>query len=1502
MATAPDARGGDLFRIRRVFSLAPNGTRQGGSSDHQQPSAAAATPLRIEAMAVHSHEKKQLLAMSVAEDVTPPPAATSAPSAVATPFVAAAAALATHTIALGQLPSVEPRKSRVPTTSTTTSTPATTDAERKTRAAALLSSTANYLLIRTVEEDEQPRLWKFPVYSNRKQERAGKREKLVALEFSPEGDWLAGLSSRKNRLHLIPVLALIARQRKQLLEAAASDLRQPHTRELMSVHPSVMTTQMASYLRATNEAGGLNGARYQSQVAGDHEQMSTLEFAVGLGTVTCCRWWRAMNRQNYCLIGGSESLISIVNVQENAEECRCELQNAGAIVAIDLVRETFRKETRTTMLVKAVGDDYTVRYYRVVLEKKFQQPPVATPKPPVPAASLKSLLTPVAATDATATATATTSSFASASGTPSFTTTSQSSAGSSSSLLFAGGSARGPVQYVVKTFPQHFLEDMDFRPQRIKKNSPQVCLYAINGLLSSQSALALYDPDAQRARLYSNFQWTLRNEYVVPSLAPTANVSPESVGDRKRPDAVGDGDNDEEDDRVEDVEIAYCTTDLLLLQGHTAKSKQNVSTWVSLPSPSGPDDDDQVATAHIVHYLSLHGNEKIERVVQSTARPLPLASASGKPGGGGSNPLLATKRFASGSSSSDRVGESQVIYVLQTAHHVYECRPQWSRLALFKALCAQSIALANARSIGYALGIDMASLCQVVAETLCENVQSGKAAADERTVEWIRDLFQVSRALPSSAIDQLTSIGGARYAIAFAQEILTPKELSQATSQPHHTTPLVGAYERKQVALKLLDLVLREQLRANVSPSSSSQESEHDTAAHAQLDDKEAWLLHFLETSDDYDTEDVVDKCLAHQHVDKAVLVGRCRQQVRLVLHKIVLAGLASFVSLHALQSLVADGFAPELTRPASRLLLRAFPVDTQVDVLLAHPPAILQQRDWVLRNLPFMARERCEQIAHSVDPRRPLTAAGDSGAGDAADVGLPDVAASEMMPTLPEERVELFLTVLLFLNRASAERQSPRSLSFDGANDNDDNDSQYTQAPLEQLMKELAFQYRPPVVVARCVDYENWTAAACVYEAHGELVEAVEARLQAHKVLRPVVLTPTSPTTATALPSPSSPPLSFSALRRRRQSSDASLASNAFSDESEFQDAMRDELFQLLNALVVQRHSERAITEEMKAAILARLLVKWFEYGLAKAELEVFLIDPAVYPFVASLLAKIFFSEVVDGILGDGSGGGGAGLALDARSSTPLAAVARGSGFDDRDREWVRMCHRLPFSGQFLFHVCATFLDSGETDSDRNDDSEDDTLSGVASLERRSAMLKLLDLVKANVLKNDLALPAVTIEPHSGHALGKSDPLETHVKAFTCGHVFPKRVFDEEIVPEFEKRLATLPVPLFSTRQVLLREFKRDAVEAPCPICAFNKISGLVQQQQLMRGGGGGATGAVKPLAGRSHAHATGAKPSVPAYYFLHAQGQQHPHGLYQPHDPHRHWRHEAWEWRAVA
>ncbi|KAF4141347.1 hypothetical protein GN958_ATG09453 [Phytophthora infestans] len=1315
--------GSNLFQIRRIFGFPTSSAASNGSIP----------ALKIASMAVHTLEKKQLLALAISEEF---------PKTIPHP--------------------------RGDSSSTTSMAPA----DAKT----------NFLLVRTIEEDQRTRFWMFPVCSTPKQQKAGKAERLSALEFSPEGDWLAALSQRKNRLHLVPILTLVANQRRAMLDASYQPTS--HHRELMNVNQAAMTTQMASYLRATNEYGGLNGARYHSQVAGDDEQMSTLEFAPGIGSITCVRWWRSLNGKNYCLVGGTESLISIVNVEENAEECRCELVNAGTIVSIDLLQENFRKERRTSMLVKAKTEDIDdkereaggtgVRYYRVVLEKKFQ----ARPKPAPKKVKTKQ------ENEATETATSTlkiqtTTGGSLSSSETNFTTTNTS--GGSSPFSFS----KAP-KFVVKTFPEHFLEDMDFRPQRVKKNSPQVCLYPINGVLSSESSLALYDCNKKTANLYSNFHWRMKGEYKVPDLLPASFADTEEQ-DEKHSDQQDDSRSDDDKDEVVDVELTYCSTDLMLLQGRTSKSNETISTWVSLPSNQGMDED--VVRAHIVHYLALHGNERIERVVQSTAR-----SSNSSVGGSQS-------------------GEAEIIYILQTKHHVYECRPQWSRLALFKALCARSIALRDALSIGYALGIDMASLCQVVANTLYTNVIDGSTIADNELVQWVRELFEVSRIMPSSAVEQLTAMGGVQSAIDYAQHVL---------SKPVRDSVYDGG-ERRRVALLLVDLVFQQQLQKDTSTDTERGHTQ------AQDEEREAWLVEFLETNRDYMTTDIVDLCLSQQHVDKAILVATRRDEVPNVLEKIVSKGLALAVSEKLLRSLLDSGHAAALTAPSSRLILRSFSTEVQAEALLAHPPAILQHRDWLERNLAALSPQLCRQLAGKINPDQPdnneyaVHAAVEESSSAKPGVHT-DVSTSEFTKVASEEQVELYLTLLLHLNCRVYRSQD----------DDADRDEEFSQSRLEMLLKDLAAQYRPPIMVSRCIDYENWTAAACIYEAHGELVEALECRLHSHN----------SQLLSNALAS------SDDSIPRRRQQSSDSVGS-AVSDESDIQEHLREELLQLLNSLVVHSHSSEVISTQIRAAIIARILVKWFEYGLKRTVLEVFLIDPDVFKHVSSLLAQIFFSEVVDSIL----------------SATSTSSGPR-QGFDDRDKEWVYKCQQLPFSGQFLFRVCVSFLEKDHE-----------------SPESESPTRKLLDLVKNNVVENDLSHGAVPITPHSAQALGKTDPLETHVKAFTCGHLFPKRVFEEEVVPEFEKRMNTLPMPLFATKQAFTREFKRGASETPCPVCSFNKISQEVLQQLK-------ASHGQSPMQPRHRE-----KTKVP-YYFLHRESSERL-GFSAEVQSTKPLKHEAWEWR---
>ena len=503
---------------------------------------------------------------------------------------------------------------------------------------------------------------------------------------------------------------------------------------------------------------------------------------------------------------------------------------------------------------------------------------------------------------------------------------------------------------------------------------------------------------------------------------------------------------------------------------------------------------------------------------------------------------------------------------------------------------------------------------------------------------------------------------------------------------------------------------------------------------------------------------------------------------------------------------------------------------------------------------MPLISLKLCRELAVKIDPTQPenneYTASATAKESLSEKASYSDVSTSEFIRVSPEEQVELYLTLLLRLNcdvDGSREQLTSNDAESDGA---------YSQAKLEMLMKDLAAQYRPPIMVARCVDYENWTAAACIYEAHGELVEALECRLHSHNA-------------HSALSYLSSVDGATDDVTHHRQHWDNSIDS-VVSDESDFHKQMREELLGLLSSLVVQSHSSKVISEQVRAAILARILVKWFDYGLKRTVLEDFLTGPDVFLHVSSLMAQIFFFEVAQSIVGP-----------------DVAGLESSHDFDDRDKEWVLKCQQLPYSGQFLFRVCVAFLEKNQYSPELSDSSP------------RSPMLKLLELVKNNVVENDLSHGVVSIAPHSAQALGKTDPLETHVKAFTCGHLFPKRVFEEEVVPEFEKRMNALPMPLFATKLAFTREFKRGISETPCPVCSFNKISQLVfQHHKTMQQ----KDAQAKPdVAGNSPLQAKSTrrqlqKPQA-SYYFLHREASESL-GFAAKVDTSKSLRHEVWEW----
>ncbi|KAF0701407.1 Aste57867_8109 [Aphanomyces stellatus] len=1013
------------------------------------------------------------------------------------------------------------------------------------------------LLLRSLEEDLRPRFWRLPwtlaldrmqqassssqlsgfnlnlpsldgPQSSSSSNAATASQQVVALEFSPEGDWLVVIVSWGQRMFLlvVPVASLVTRERTLALQM---HLRDGAPGDLMSVAPSCMSTQMMSFLRAH----GHNGAKYRSTVTGDEEDMSTLEFSQGMTLPTCATWWRSFNGQNYVLVGSSSDLISLVHVETNKESCRCEL--SGKVETIELIQTA----VTTTMLVKTTKQGETL-YFKVLLEKKLS--------------------------DAS-----------------------------------------------VKTFPDHFLEDKEFRPQRIKRFGPDCTLHVVH----DAQHVAVHQ--GAHVSFFSNdFSWTLSSECTLP-VASTA---------------------------MRNVHVQFCSSQLILLQATC--DDNNIAAWIShrLKEP-------EVHESKIVHSLKLREDEWIRHVVPGNSLEV----------------------------------ESDLLYFLHTDHQIYECRPKWSRLTLFQALHARSMHVQDAVFIGYAMGIDMASLCEVVADTICAEHQPHlKKKMSRNSCEWVMRLYAKSRVLPSKAMEKMVFHGGLLNAIEYARETLVK--------------PDIAATDRQFLAHTLLECALN---LYQTEPSAANW----------------PWLLSFLETNPDFDTRFAIDRCVYSQCVDAALHIGHHRRDVDIALLALQKFGLR--LSADQVKTILDRGHASTLTAPETRVLFRSLSLEHQIQTMLLHPSAFMLQRDWVVRVLPDVTDSDCLALAKALDPRlipdRPL-----SSTSLPYYVPLSDVATSEAIAVTLEEKVELFLTVLLRLNSSRCYLKPPAS--------------EYTQDELLSLIKLWNKQYRPPVMVLRCAEYANWAAAATCYEAQGEWVDAIECKLHLHEL-------------------------------QEHKDADHVIT--------------HEELVTLMETLVFSN----TMAESMRVAVLARLFIHWFAMKYDIGALEKFLSQQSDL----SLVAQILFT---------------------APSS---------QAFDERDQEWILQCQKLPFSGPFYLHVCQSQVKPPHDEA--------------------SKFTSLVDSVLENIARHHTDVPHVMIQRQTPTSLGQNDPIETHAKVFSCGHAFPKRVYEDDVVPLFEKKMATYAIP--NTTLLLVEEYRKAAptqkrIEAPCPVCAFSRIQSIFAQQNTRK------------------------------------------------------------------
>ncbi|KAH9132047.1 hypothetical protein AeRB84_021409 [Aphanomyces euteiches] len=1022
------------------------------------------------------------------------------------------------------------------------------------------------LLLRSLEQDLHPRFWRVPWTlalermqqasqptgfnlnlpsldsatgsSLSAQSMTAMNQRVVALEFSPEGDWLVVVVSWGPKMFLlvVPVASLVTRERKLSLQAQLCD---GAPGELMSVAPSSMSTQMMSFLRAH----GQNGAKYHSTVASDEEDLSVLEFSQGMTTPTCATWWRSFNGQNYILVGSIHDLISIVHVETNRECCRCEL--SGAIEDIQLVHGA----TATTMLVKTKSKSDETSYFKVLLEMKKES-------------------------------------------------------------------------NVVTTFPDHFLEDKAFRPQRIKRFPSTTTLHVVQESTFDRftSHLAVYEPSndnsSAKVSFYSSdFAWTLVSECNLPITTDMHNV-----------------------------QVHFCSSQLILIQA--SYDSHNVAAWVShrVKSP-------EIHASKVVHTLKLREDEGIRRAV--VGRTLDV--------------------------------EADMLYFLHTDHQIYECRPKWTRVTLFQALHARSLHVQDAVFIGHAMGIDMASLCEVVADTICADHQPEQCKKMSRnSCEWIMRLYAKSRVVPSKAMDKLVAHGGLQNAIEYARETLAKPDVP----------------DREFLAHTLIDSALK--LYQTEATSSSNWDS----------------LYSFLETNKDYQTAFAIQRCVATQCVDGALHVGHYRHAIDAALRSLQEFG--RHLSPDQVTFLLDHEYASKLTAPDVRVLFRALPLSLQFQTMVAHPPALLLQRDYIVRILPELTDDEAFQLATTLDPRliapKPLTTL-----PNASNEAASDVMTSEAILVTLEEKVELFLTVLL---RLHSKRSSSKPCSA----------KNYTHDDLISLLKLWSKQYRPPILVMRCSDYGDWAAAAACYEAQGEWVDAIECKLHMHEERR----VGSSHKTRHIMP--------------------------------------HEDLVDLMQSLVFT--SKNSMAAAMKRAVLARLILHWnaMEYDLSA--LEAFLLKQSDL----SPVAQILFTAV--------------------------------DSFDERDREFITQCQRLPLSGVFYLKVCEAHVASRK----------------LAASSSQQDVARLIDTVLENLERHYPDVAHFKLERQTPTRLGQNDPIETHARVFSCGHAFPRRVFDDDVVPLFEKKMAALSLP--NTTQMLLQEYRKPKrIEAPCPVCAFSRLQTILAQ-----------------------------------------------------------------------
>lgn len=89
------------------------------------------------------------------------------------------------------------------------------------------------------------------------------------------------------------------------------------------------------------------------------------------------------------------------------------------------------------------------------------------------------------------------------------------------------------------------------------------------------------------------------------------------------------------------------------------------------------------------------------------------------------------------------------------------------------------------------------------------------------------------------------------------------------------------------------------------------------------------------------------------------------------------------------------------------------------------------------------------------------------------------------------------------------------------------------------------------------------------------------------------------------------------------------------------------------------------------------------------------------------------------------------------------------------------------------------------------------------------------------------VAVPALRLSKlHAALRPDRRHAMLTDSVAFSCAHVFARAAYFDELLGEFERRMAQLPRPLPVSSKLLADDFHQQRVGHACPVCIYNQLA----------------------------------------------------------------------------